>query len=121
MADLFDLGTNQLSLAGNKGRVLKVESGGAITVTDAGIQVLASNSRRLYALIKNSSNRSGGTPQDLSVSLGPGGGAGVNYLILNPGDVLIIDRDHPWTGEIVAGTASGITSEVNWLDVSVIE
>lgn len=110
------------SLAGRRGKNgLSVIGQHSINVISTGTQVLSANLSRVHATIRNMTDADGSTPQDCWVALASitEGLDSDQWALLRPGDVFCIDRDHPWSGPVTCYTQLGITSGVDWWEVSV--
>lgn len=91
-----------------------------LDVTAGGVLILGHNGGRVFATIRNMTDRVGETPADLWITLGALATILDNpqSMTLHPGDVFVIDRDHPWSGDVCGITELGVTSGVDVLEVS---
>lgn len=108
------------SISGKKGKNgLSPRGGAALEIVATGTNILLQNGARVYATIRNSTDGPNQVPTGMWLCLdGATGLDNDQKLLLMPGDVFRVDRDHPWSGPVTGFTEVGVTSGVDWLEVS---
>jgi hypothetical protein len=107
------------SLSGVRGDYLLCRGDNSFECAAGNQQILAENGARVYAVIRNPTSGDGYTPTDFSLALS-NEMVRDQTMLLRPGDVFVIDRDHPWCGPVTASVAIGITTAmVDYYEVMV--
>jgi hypothetical protein len=110
-----------VSLSGRKGHNgLKSNGTHNLSVIATGTPLLLQNGARVHATIRNMTSADGADPQDFTLCL-----AGIDegldcdqQMLMRPGDVFVIDVEHPWSGAVTGYTQIGTTSGASVVEVS---